>query len=273
MTANKRKSGKNTKGVDDVQKKDVFNTFIAWYCLPAFLRGMPDEKLKLYGFGDQIFDILHIKNQGEFQKAFNVGHASLARWKKRDDFKEQVNLFRKNFVFSTYKDAIDHKFSQRVIRTAEPNAVKLWHELYGDFIPKQEIVGHVQHTHVHVTDDISKKTILELVIAKVAARGGVPVTQLLKQVEDSYYAPLIDAEATVLESVPLPSSKPYDAEVLEQKVMERTSKKKESVEDKTRAAFAEKMEKLKAMAEAEKPSKNGSSEKGGGDMMDYILGN
>ena len=241
--------------------------------LPSFLRGMDAEKLRLYGFGDNIFEILEIRTQGEFQKEFNVGHNTIAEWKKREDFKEQVKLFRKNFVFNTYKDAIDHKFSQRVMRTAEPTAVKLWHELYGDYIPTTQIQGHVTHTHVVVSNDLSKHTVLQMVLAKVAARHGIDIQQLSKEVEESYYAPLIDAEATVLDSVPLPSKSPYNVDELEVKVLGKQKEFEETEEQKTQEAFAKKIAALKAKASGEG---NGASVNGGGDdksdLMDFILG-
>lgn len=267
-TSKRKQSDKPKKtGKSEVEKKDVFNAFVAWSVLPSNLKMLSPDKLEYYGFKGVVLDLMDIRTQGDFQKKFDVSPATISRWKKRDDYKEAVRDFRKNFVYGTYKDGIDHKFSQKVLRNPDPASVKLWHELYGDFVQKQElqVSGEVSHIHLHVVPEISKKTILELVIAKVAAKAGVNVLELMNRVENSHFAPLIDAEATVLESVPLPSSKPFDAVEVERKVLSR-KQEVESKEEETRRLFEDKMSKLKGtIEETEEEEQNN-------DLMDFIIG-
>ena len=113
-----------------VYKSDIYQEFISWSAMP------PNERFKL-----------HIMDQTDFAKAYNINKDTLTRWKNQPDFKSKVDKLRmevgreklSDIMYAIYLSAIK----------GNPKSQKLWMEYFTDFIP-------------HKPGDKPKKPIVEM---------------------------------------------------------------------------------------------------------------
>ena len=120
-------------------KREAFEAYIIWSSIPFALKRL--KPLQLEGLGidtdDELLSkLINIKTKTQFAEEFNIDRTILFDWEKRSDFQKRVEkLNRKNNVLR-YKKDIDFHFTQKTIKEADAQRVKLWKQLYEGWTEK-----------------------------------------------------------------------------------------------------------------------------------------
>ena len=139
----------NTKNTANPYKKDVYEIYVAWRSIPAFIRELQHQEIaENLNLEEPLFaELLAIRNQTEFAEKYGVENSTLTNWNKLIQKKDPLNesrkwasKFTKNILYALYKNALD---------TGNPASIKLWFEVvHGWSIrenhKKQEYLGVTQ---------------------------------------------------------------------------------------------------------------------------------
>lgn len=108
---------KNAK--KNVYKEKEFNIYVLWKFLPAHLKGMQKNDLKLSGYEDPLISkIIKIKNQTEFANYFHIKDlGTLTDWNKR--------IKKDGITSPSLKTNLNDKFGSIEEKISLPNISKL----------------------------------------------------------------------------------------------------------------------------------------------------
>ena len=112
----------------DPYKKQVYETYALWKSLPSFLKGQPRVALEKFGIEEEaIFELLGIKTQLAFSKAYEIDVSTLTEWNKRlekDGLILGINAWARkltpNVIFALYKN---------IIKSGRAHEVRAWFEI------------------------------------------------------------------------------------------------------------------------------------------------
>lgn len=125
----KLKNKRNAKGPENPIRDKEFKLYVLWKSLPPLLRNELEKKPELWkqtGFGDNpiIHELLKMKSQGEFAKAFDVRQETLSEWNKTIESRDLLADYRKwakhlthNLLMAMYNKGIKY---------GDPYRVELW---------------------------------------------------------------------------------------------------------------------------------------------------
>lgn len=101
-----------------VYKEKEFNIYVLWKFLPAHLKGMQKNDLKLSGYDDPLISkIIKIKNQTEFANYFHIKDlGTLTDWNKR---------IKDSITSPSLKTNLNDKFGSIEEKISLPNISKL----------------------------------------------------------------------------------------------------------------------------------------------------
>lgn len=126
-----------------------------------------------------------------------------------------------------------------------------------------DMTARIDHFH-HVPLDVDRNLMMQIVLGKIAARGGLDVSKMTALLNESYYSKTIDIEATVVDGKPLPSDMNYSVEEKAREADESKRLESESIEDMLKRQLTEK---LNAIRGEKKPLETAKQS-----MKDKILG-
>ncbi|MFZ2167926.1 MAG: hypothetical protein WAV50_03620 [Minisyncoccia bacterium] len=112
----------------DPYKKQVYETYALWKSLPSFLKGQPRVALEKFGIEEEaVFELLALKTQLDFSKAYEVDTGTLTDWNKRlekDGLNKNLNAWARkltpNVIFALYKN---------IIKSGRAHEVRAWFEI------------------------------------------------------------------------------------------------------------------------------------------------
>lgn len=186
-------SQKNSEKEKIPQREQEYWAYVYWKSLPAMLRKLSVVQLTDMGFNPDMISMMQIKTNTDFAAQFGVSRDSLTAWKQLERFPNDVRRMIDNSIVSTYKSAVDHKFTLMTLQHGDAPRVKLWKQIYEGYTDKSEtIIDHRLNINIRhkiiVGDDMSSAEIMNLVILKVAKRGGIDIPTLMKSMNTSFYA-------------------------------------------------------------------------------------
>ena len=126
-----------TKNINNPYKKEIYETYVIWRSIPAFLREKKHEDIAEELKIDQelISDLVVIRTQTEFAKKYGIENSTLSNWnkliEKRDalgDARQWASKFTKNIVFALYQNAL---------KTGNARSVELFFKAISKWNPKQ----------------------------------------------------------------------------------------------------------------------------------------
>lgn len=156
---------KQEKETVKVYKQEVFDTYVAWKSIPAFLKNPPPYKDKVtkeiikpvprdYAIQmgideEEILELIEIPNQTTFAERYNVGKDTLSEWNRKirersilKDVSNWASRLIPNVIISIYRHAI---------AKGDPFLFKLYLQAVSEFEEKSKVehkltpVTHIEH--------------------------------------------------------------------------------------------------------------------------------
>jgi hypothetical protein len=119
----------NTKKTENPYKKEVFETYISWKSVPAFMRKYDTTVLaERLGIEEvALIELIAIRTQTEFAQKYDVEPSTLSNWnkliEKRDilpDMRQWAKKLTRNVLWSLYKT---------IMEKGDANSILLWLKL------------------------------------------------------------------------------------------------------------------------------------------------
>lgn len=126
----------NTKNTEKPYKADIYDTYVAWRSIPAFMRlkSTPvtrDLKREDPSFGE----LLKIRTQTEFAEKYGVENSTLTNWNRLIEKKDVLSETRtwamkltSNLLLALYRKGMD---------TGNPQAIQLWFQVVNGWSPNK----------------------------------------------------------------------------------------------------------------------------------------
>ena len=131
--------------------------YLLWRTLPASLSKLSIEELSVLGFNTadpRFMLLLTIKTLSQFAFEFKITPKQLSIWERNKEFQKQIiELARENNVLKLEPE-IDHRFTKKVLKNAEPMYVKLWKQLYTGWQEKSQVDHTVPKEMKELADSI-----------------------------------------------------------------------------------------------------------------------
>ena len=132
---------KNRKNVKNCEikpfKEQLYRLFLIWKNLPSFLLGMDEEKMRSYGFNEEMMELLKIKNHIQFAEKYNLHINTLTNWAHAPIPKEFKDIDWKIWAKKGTKNVIGALY-RKVLIEADASRVKLWLQVVEDWVEKSE---------------------------------------------------------------------------------------------------------------------------------------
>lgn len=117
----------------------IFDLFAQWLILSPLFRLMTPGQLEKFGIDDPAeLELLKVKTQKEFAQRFTVSVDTLTNWKKREDFRELIVKYKKEWGRNK-TPSVMAGFYRKTVSKADAHRVKLWYQLFEDFEEKSKV--------------------------------------------------------------------------------------------------------------------------------------
>lgn len=143
VTRASKKARKNYKGYvpNDVRKAQLF---AFWQSIPSMVRGNKYlEKAKgraVKGLEDEdeiIEKLVEAGSLGEVSDILDVSKSTLGKYRESEYVKAYTDKFNKWSNVQRFKSDVDHAFTKATIKHADSSRVKLWYQIYQDWVPEE----------------------------------------------------------------------------------------------------------------------------------------
>lgn len=137
----KRKNKKNyikksKKPTELIYMKNAFEDYVLWKSLPSKLLGSAEAKIKDIGITDSyLTELLGLKNQTEFCISRGIKcPGTLSAWNRKIEDEGLVRIMRKKLFGANFTSNIMASFYTKTMKYADAARVRLWMEIFEEFI-------------------------------------------------------------------------------------------------------------------------------------------